>query len=378
MKVGIVAESFVPQMNGVVRMLLEMLAYLRRHGHEALIFAPGDGPREVEGFRVARVKGIPFPPYPQVTLAPFSLWMYRDMRAWQPDIIHLASPFLLGMQGALVGKLLNVPVMAHFQTDVPQYAHSYHLSALADLATRYLVTMHNQCAMTFCPTPTVARTLRAWGVQQLNVLGRGVDARLFQPTRRSPATRHQYGLREDQPILLYVGRVSAEKNLGMLAGTAAALPGCRLLIVGDGPERVALEASMPDNVIFTGFLAGDALAAVYAAADVFVFPSLTETFGQVVHESMASGVPVVAMRSGGVQDIVQHGVTGLLCRPDDPNDWLTAVRYLIGSASTRQLMGMNARRYAESQSWEALFDRLLAQYAVAVEGGAADVAAIRH
>jgi glycosyltransferase involved in cell wall biosynthesis len=377
-KIGIVAESFLPQMNGVVRMLLELLTYLRRQGHEALIFAPGDGPVEAEGYRVRRVKGVPFPPYPEVTLAPFSLWMYRDLRDWQPDIIHLASPFLLGMQGVLVGRLLNVPVVGHFQTDVPRYAHKYHLGALSELAKSYLVTLHNQCALTYCPTPTAAAMLRGWGVERIEVMGRGVDTALFRPDRRKAATRRRYGLSETDKILLYVGRVSAEKNLDVLIETAAALPSARLLIVGDGPERAALEAAMPDTATFTGFLSGDALADVYAAADLFIFPSLTETFGQVAQEAMASGLPVVGMRAGGVQDIIQHGVTGLLCPPDDPAAWLAAVRALLESTYTRQMMGMAARRYAEGQSWTALFDRLLDRYTEIVGGVTHDVAATRH
>jgi phosphatidylinositol alpha 1,6-mannosyltransferase len=373
-RIAIVAESFLPHMNGVVRMVLELLAHLRRQGHEARVFAPGDGPREVEGFPVRRVKGLPFPPYPEVTLAPFSLWMERDLRAWQPDVLHLASPFLLGMQGVLVGKRLAVPVVAHFQTDVPRYARHYHLGALADLATRYLVTLHNQCALTYVPTPSLAREVRGWGIERVAVLGRGVDAAHFRPDRRALATRQRHGLAADDVVLLYVGRVSAEKNLGLLARTAAALPRGRLVIVGDGPERASLAAALPPTSIVTGFLQGEELADIYAAADIFVFPSLTDTFGQVVQEAMASGLPVVGMRAGGVQDIIQHGVTGLLCEPDQPETWMTAVRYLIDSAHTRRLMGLNARHHVAARGWETIFARMLAHYADLVEGGRPDVA----
>src|SRR5262245_49908039 len=181
MRVGIVAESFLPQMNGVVRMQLEFLAYLRRRGHEALVFAPGDGPTEAEGFPVRRVRGVPFPTYPRFVMAPFSLWMHRDLQEWEPDIIHLASPFLLGMQGVVVGRLLGCPVVGHFQTDVPRYAHAYGFGALADLARRYLVALHGQCTLTYAPTPGVARQLRAWGVGEVEILGRGVDAAHFHP-----------------------------------------------------------------------------------------------------------------------------------------------------------------------------------------------------
>lgn len=378
MKIAVVAESFLPQMNGVVRTVLELLAHLRRRGHAAVVFAPGEGPEAVEGFPVWRVRGVPFPPYPQIMLAPFSLHMERELRSWRPDIIHLASPFLLGMQGMLVGRRLRVPAMAHFQTDVPGYARAYGLGALTELATRYVARLHNGCAATFCPTPTVASTLRGWGVQRVELSGRGVDTTLFHPDRRAAATRRRYGLGAAEPVLLYVGRLAAEKNLGLLAATAAALPECRLLIVGDGPERLALAADMPHNVVFTGWLHGEALAAVYAAADLFVFPSATETFGQVVQEAMAAGLPTVALRAGGVQDIVQHGVTGLLCEPGAMDEWIAAVRYLLESVGRRRLMGNRARGYAEGRSWEAVFDRLLARYTLELEGGRVDVAAVRH
>lgn len=377
MRIGIVTETFLPQMNGVVRMLLEFLAYLRARAHTALVFAPGDGPREARGFPVRRVRGLPCPPYPEVTLAPFSLWMYRDLKRWQPDIIHLASPFLLGLQGALVGRLLGVPVAAHFQTDVPRYAQSYGLGALADLATRYLVTLHNHCTLTFAPTPTIQRQLTAWGITPVVVLGRGVDTDLFNPARRSPAIRYRYGIDDRHLLLLYVGRLSAEKNLGLLARTAAALPNGHLLMVGDGPERSTLEALMPSNVTFTGALHGETLAAHYASADLFLFPSLTETFGQVVQEAMASGLAVVAMRAGGVQDIIQHGVTGLLCDPADPAAWFAAVQSLVEHDRWRRWLAHNARRAAETRGWPAIFDRLMTIYGEIIEGDRRDVAAVR-
>jgi glycosyltransferase involved in cell wall biosynthesis len=369
MRIGVVTESFLPQMNGVVRMVLELLAYLRQHGHQALVFAPGDGPTEVEGFPVRRVKGLPFPPYPQVMLAPFSLWMYHDFQRFQPDVIHLASPFLLGMQGVVVGQALNVPVMGHFQTDVPRYAQAYHLGALADLATRYLVQLHNRCTVTFCPTPSYAAMLRQWGIRRIEVLGRGVDTALFHSGRRSPATRARYGLAEWERVLLYVGRLSTEKNLDRLVETAEALPDCRLVIVGDGPERATLATRLPASAVLTGFLHGVDLAAVYATADLFVFPSLTETFGQVVQEAMASGLPVVAMRASGVPDIVRHGVTGVLREPDDHAGWLGAIDLLLASPHLRREMGARARHQVEGCTWTGIFDRLIARYALATEQG---------
>lgn len=255
---------------------------------------------------------------------------------------------------------------------------AYRLGAPAELAVRYLVTLHRRCALNGAPTPTIARRLASWDIKGVRVHGRGVDTRLFHPGRRSPALRRRYGVDDRDVLLLSVGRVSAEKNRGLLAATAAALPRCRLLIVGDGPERASLEAQMPSNVTFTGPLHGVELAEHDAAADLFVFPSLTETFGQVVQEAMAAGVPVVGMRAGSVQDIILHGATGLLRDPGDDNAWLGAVRSLIEHDHARALMARDARALAETRPWGALFDQVVSQYAAVVRGGDRDVPAVRH
>jgi glycosyltransferase involved in cell wall biosynthesis len=230
------------------------------------------------------------------------------------------------------------------------------------VARRHVVGLHNRCTLTFCPTPQAASQLRRWGIQRVDVIGRGVDSDLFHPARRSAVTRARYGISATEPVLLYVGRLSAEKNLERLRQTATALPACRLVIVGDGPDRAALAAALPASAVLTGFLTGQDLAEVYAMADVFIFPSLTETFGQVVQEAMASGLPVVAMRAGGVPAIVAQGQTGWLCQPEALDDWLAAIVDLVRQPALARQFGAAGRRRVAGNTWSVLFEQLLARY----------------
>jgi phosphatidylinositol alpha 1,6-mannosyltransferase len=363
MRVAIVTETFQPSVNGIVRMLLEYLAYLRAQGHEAIVFAPGDGERVAHGFDVIRVTGAPFPLYPELILAPFSTRMGRLLKDWRPDVVHLAGPFVLGAHGLNVARSLGVPVAAHYQTAIDQYAEHFGLRALGNLAWRRLIDIHNNCDITFAPCMSVARDLRARGMRRVHISGRGVDTCLFHPRRDDAELRHSLAP-NGRPILLYVGRLSPEKNLAALIKVARAVPDCPLVIVGDGPARGLLAAQLAGwNVRLTGALHGLQLATAYASADIFIFPSATETFGQVVREAMASGLPSVAIRAGGVQDVVRDGSTGILCPPGDDDAFVQATKILVGDPDLRRSAGRAARREAEKHTWPSVFDRLMTWYA---------------
>jgi len=364
MRVAIVTETFLPQVNGVVRMLMEYLAYLEAHGHDAIVFAPGDEDQTCHSFDVLSVRGAAFPLYPELTLAPYSRRMHGALREWRPDVIHLAGPFVLGGQGLAVARALGVPVAAHYQTDLVRYAEHFGLGALTGLAWRRLLNIHNGCDVTFAPAPAVARELRARGMRRVHICGRGVDATTFHPAHRDALARQRLNGGGGAPLLLYVGRLSPEKNLTALAAVARALPAYPLVIVGDGPARADLTADLAGlNVHVTGALHGEALVKAYASADLFLFPSQTETFGQVVREAMASGLPTVAVRAGGVQDLVMDGQTGRLCPPDDIPAFVDATRALAADPALRYAMGAAARREAERHSWDTIFDRLMGWYA---------------
>jgi glycosyltransferase involved in cell wall biosynthesis len=362
LRVAIVTETFLPKMDGIVRFLLEMLAYLRRHGHEALVFCPGPGVATVAGYQVVRAAGLRFPPYPELRLTLRSARMVAALRAWRPDVVHLAGPVLLGAQGLRVARLLGVPAAGHYQTNLPQYVRHYGAPWLAPVVWRYLVALHNRCACTYTPTEIVAADCRRHGMRRVQALPRGVDSAAFAPHFRNEALRRSWGVLPDQVAFLYAGRVAPEKNLLRLAELPKAVPGSRLVIVGDGPFRAALTERLGSAAHFTGQLHGEALAAAFASADVFAFPSLTETFGLVVLEALASGLPVLAMRAGGVPAVVEDGQTGLLCDPVAPDAWIDGARRLAGSATLRRTLGTHGRSVAVGRTWDATFDRLLADY----------------
>ena len=367
MRVAIVTETFLPKMDGIVRMLTELLGYLRHQGHEALVIAPGSGPAEHDGFPVRRIRGVRWHVYPGLTLAsPAPRQLATALRGWQPDIVHLAGPVLLGTQAALAARALGLPLAAHFQTDLANYATWHGVPFLRRVAWSYLRTVHRLSDRTYCPTPSVRRQLQGEGFRDLALCGRGVDTVQFHPSRRSDALRAELlgpEVDPDTPILAYVGRLSPEKNLEALVAVARARPDLPLLIVGDGPARPWLRQMLAGTLAhFTGELRGDALATAYASADLLACTSLTETFCQVAQEAMASGLPVLGFRAGGVQAVVPHAEAGLLCPPGDDARWLAAIDQLTGDRSLRRTYATRARTIAEGRTWDNVFDRLLGEY----------------
>lgn len=363
MRLAIITETFLPKVDGIVRTLEQFLSYLHVRGHQALVIAPGRGPEQVCGFRVVRVPGVRFPLYPEITLAPVPFGVTAQLSAFRADLVHLAGPAILGV--AVLASLGRVPrgprlpVVAHYHTDLPRYFSSFGFAALAPLVSRYLTLVHNGCDATYAPAPSVAAALAARGMRRVRVCGRGVDARLFHPGRRG---RERFDL-------LYVGRLSLEKHVQWLIDVADAFPERTLRVIGDGPARATLEHHLRrPGVTFSGILTGERLAEAYASASVFVFPSPSETFGQVVQEAMASGLPVVGVRSGGVADLIRPGETGWLCPPGDVRAFVGAIRALLSDPPSRARMGAAARRFAERQRWERVFDALLADYERLVAG----------
>jgi glycosyltransferase involved in cell wall biosynthesis len=345
-------------------MLLEFLRYLRAHDHEALVFAPGSGPAEFEGSQIVRVLGISFPLYPDLTLSAFCRRMGGILVGWRPDVLHLASPFLLGAYGSRVGRHVGVPMAAHYQTDIAGYSRHFHLGVLSPVATWHIARLHNRCQLNYAPTETQRQALLSHGVHQVRVLGRGVDSKLFSPLRHSQAVRQSLLRDGEDCIFLYVGRISGEKNLETLGPMIASVPRARLILVGDGPKRAALEkrfAGLP--VTFLGTRHGEELATLYASADVFAFPSLTETFGQVVQEALASGLAVLANRSGGVQDLFHHAEEGYLCVPGSQEEWNATARVLASNQELRQRLGARGRTAVLSRTWDGIFASLLQDYA---------------
>lgn len=367
-----IAETFLPQMNGVVNSLLQVLRHLHDQGHETLVIAPRHDSQPhapaLHGARLVRLPSTPLPGYPELRLTVTSVpRLTAVLREFRPDVVHLASPFLLGWQALRAADALGVPTVAVYQTDVPGYARRYGVAALAPAFTRHVARIHRRATLTLAPSTSAMAELEALDVPRLRHWARGVDGVRFAPERRSERWRRSVAP-GGELIIGYVGRLAPEKQVDDLRALAA-IPGTRIVIIGDGPSRAGLERLLPDAV-FLGFLAGDALARAVASVDVFVHPGENETFCQTVQEALASGVPVVATGRGGPVDLVQSSRTGWLYRPGDLDDLRARVVDLIGDDAKRRAFAAAARASVAARTWARLGDEIIGHYREAIALGA--------
>jgi glycosyltransferase involved in cell wall biosynthesis len=337
-------------------------------GDEVLVFAPETAAPEHAGARVVGVPGLPFPPYPELRATlpdPRIAW---ELARFRPDLVHAVGPACLGVWGIAAASLLRLPIVASYHTDLPRYMPLHGLGWARRAAWPLIRGVHNAATLNLTPSRFTRNELLAHGIWNVGLWRGGVDTERFQPGRRSLAMRMRLSdARPDAPLLLYAGRLSPEKGLESLAWMLDALPGVRLALVGDGPDRARLQrvfAGLP--VVFPGFLRGAELAAAFASADVFVMPSRTETLGFVVLEAMSSGCPVVAARAGGIPDLVQHGEDGILYDPDHPEQATEAVRELLADDTRRAFLARNGRKRAEQCTWAAETRKLRRAYAKAI------------
>jgi phosphatidylinositol alpha 1,6-mannosyltransferase len=364
-RIGIITESFPPEVNGVANSVLRVAEHLVARGHQPLVIAPepatGLAADTQHGFPVFRVRSVPFPGYRSVRLGLASPAIQRALLGHRAELVHLASPFFLGALGSRSARRLRLPVVAVYQTDVPAYARAYHWGRGAEAAAwHWLRVIHNAADRTLAPsTPSIER-LAAHGVQRIWMWGRGVDVQRFSPAARSDQLRQ--ALAPDGEVLAgYVGRLAPEKQVELLAGVAA-LRGVRLVIVGGGPAEPRLRKLMP-SAVFLGQHRGEQLARIFASLDVFVHSGCHETFGQTIQEAAASGLPVVAPAVGGPVDLVENGVTGYLVTPGDRDALTSATQRLAADPLARAAMGRAGRQRVLARSWSALGDQLIGHYA---------------
>ena len=359
MRVAIVSESFLPQVNGVTNSVLRVCEQLTRHGHEALVIAPGPGPAEWGGVPVVRTPSCPVPGYRDFRVAlPFPA-MTATLHELGPDVVHLASPAVLGAQGATAAAELGIPCVAVYQTDLAAYAGRYRLGLAEPMVWRRLIRVHAAAARTLAPSRAAVRQLQAHGIERVVRWGRGVDVERFRPDRRDQSLRAAWAP-GGQLVVGYVGRLAHEKDLGLLTAVQD-LPGVRLVVVGDGPQRRQLERRL-DRALFTGVLTGDRLAAAFASLDVFAHTGPHETFCQAAQEALASGTPVVAPAAGGLLDLVQPGENGLLFTAGSADELAGCVRTLQQQPALRRRMGELARRSVEGRTWDAVGRELVQHY----------------
>ncbi|MER7975372.1 glycosyltransferase family 1 protein, partial [Streptomyces sp. NPDC096080] len=315
MRVVIVTESFPPDVNGVAHCALQTARHLVDRGHTPVVVtpapAPGHRPDASAPCRVVHVPSLPLPGYPQVRVALPSRRLAATLVEHRPDVVHLASPFVLGVRGMAAAARLGVPAVAVYQTDLAGYARTY-MGAGEAAAWRRIRSVHSAADLTLAPSSAALRDLETHGVPRVRLWQRGVDTARFRPELRDEALRRE--LAPGGELLVgYVGRLAPEKQVELLAGVCG-LPGVRVVITGDGPSLPALQQALP-GAVFLGRRTGDELARIFASLDVFAHTGPFETFCQTVQEAMASGVPVVAPAAGGPLDLVAHGRTGLLVPP---------------------------------------------------------------
>jgi len=356
MRIALFTETFLPKVDGIVTRLRHTVEHLQRNGNQVLVICPDGGITEYKGAKIYGISGFPLPMYPELKLALPRPGIAEVLEEFNPEIIHVVNPAVLGLAGIIHSKINNIPLIASYHTHLPQYLQHYGLGMLEGLLWELLKAGHNQAALNLCTSTAMMEELTSHGIERVDLWQRGVDTELFHPSLASEQMRQRLSQNHpESPLLLYVGRLSAEKEIERIKPILEGIPEARLALVGDGPHREALEKHFEGtNTYFVGYLTGTDLGSAFASADAFVFPSRTETLGLVLLEAMAAGCPVVAARSGGIPDIVTDGVNGYLFEPkSDDAGAIAATLRLLEDKQQREAIRQNARQEAERWGWSA-------------------------
>ncbi len=356
MRIAFFTETFLPATDGVVTRVRHTLQELARVGDDMLVVAPrypDGGPDSYAGAPIFRVPGVPFPPYPRIKLSLAHPGVGCVLGRFRPDLIHAVNPFILGPGGIYYARRLGVPLVASYHTNVAAYARYYNLNFLSHAARWWTRQLHNRAGINLCTSEAAMHYLLKEGIKRVRLWPQGVDARRFHPARASGEWRGRLsGGHASDRLLLYVGRLAPEKGIERLKTILQKIPGTRLAIVGDGPARRDLEREFAGTpTVFTGILQGEDLAAAYASADAFLFPSTTDTLGLAMIEALASGLPIVAARSDASQEVVSEGENGLFYEANSAPALAAAVRRLFSDDAFREALGRGARAAAEERDW---------------------------
>jgi phosphatidylinositol alpha 1,6-mannosyltransferase len=367
MRVAIVAECFTPTWNGVTNSVSRTVQHLDQAGHATLVIAPGPGPARHGSTEVMRVPGLALPCYRSFPIGvPYGL--ERALARFEPDVVHLAAPVLLGAAAGRACRRVGVPVVASYQTDLPGFLRNYHLGLASGAAWAWLRRVHSDADLTLAPSSAAEWDLRRQGIGPVARWGRGVDMELWNPGRRDASLRRML-LGSGHGLLVgFAGRLAPEKRVGLLSHLRD-LPGVRVVVIGDGPARGRLERELPE-ARFVGFRHGEDLARTVASLDVFVHTGPHETYCQAAQEALASGVPVVAPASGGLLDLVDHGRNGWLYPAERPEIMRQAVAALAEDSGLRAQMGAAAWASVKGRTWGAVGDQLLGHYRSVMVGAA--------
>lgn len=371
MRVVISAESFLPRSNGVTNTVARAMSFLKENGHEVLVIAPGEGPESFNGQRVVRIPAISLQSRVTVDIATVTAAQIRRvLRSFEPDVVHLASPYLLGSQVRKAAGHLDIPSVAVYQTDVTGFAGFYGFNFVRTLAEKRLRKIHSRSDINLAPSTASQKYLHSLGIPRVEIWRRGVDHSIFHPRFRSSALRRSWGVKSGEIVIGFVGRLAPEKqveNLRVLNGIEAFFDRrVHIVLIGDGPSRKRLAHSLP-NAIFTGHMSGENLGTAMASLDLLVTTGEHETFCQVIQEAMACGLPVVAPASGGPLDLVEEGVTGYLYPPGDLAALRRAVLAILADPTRARAMGEEAFARVVDRSWNRVCEELLGYYQEAIE-----------
>jgi len=369
MRIAIFSDTYAPEVNGVARTLKRYTDYLENQGIEYRLFVPESSTPVPSVPQVQRFTSIPFLLYGECRLAiPNPRQIKQALDEFKPTLIHIATPFNLGLFGLHYGKKHCIPMIASYHTNFDDYLEYYHLTFLKKWIWKYMYWFHRSFEKVYVPSESTKEKLVSHNIHhEIEVWSRGVNHQFYSPGKRSKVFfREQYKIKEKN-ILLYVGRIAPEKDIHIVLESFYSLPEhikkeTHLVIVGDGPLFRMLSEQHQSNITWTGFLEGEQLAKVYASSDLFIFPSPTETFGNVVLEALSSGLPVIGADAGGVQHLVTDGVNGYLCEPKNVEAFVSRTAQLFENHLLRLRFSCDARHFAKTKSWDEIFEQLIASF----------------
>ena len=374
MKIAFFTETFLPKVDGIVTRLTKTIEFLTKNGDEVIVFCPEGCPNTYQGATIVGVAAMPLPLYPELKLGLPGPAVSDKLEEFKPDLIHVVNPAVLGLGGIWLAKTNNIPLIASYHTHLPKYLEHYGMGMLEPLLWELLKAAHNQALLNLCTSTAMVNELADKGIQRTALWQRGVDTENFKPELRSEKMREKlFGkYKNSDSLLIYVGRLSAEKQIERIKPVLDNIPGACLALVGDGPYRGQLEKIFENTKTnFIGYLSGEELASAYASGDIFLFPSSTETLGLVLLEAMAAGCPVIGANKGGIPDIINDGINGCLYDPGEKDNGkkslIEATKKILVDKNKKEAMRKEARKEAEQWDWNQATLQLQKYYSETLE-----------
>ena len=374
MKIAFFTETFLPKVDGIVTRLTKTIEFLTKNGDEVIVFCPEGCPDSYKGATIVGVAAMPLPLYPELKLGLPGPAVSDKLEEFKPDLVHVVNPAVLGLGGIWLAKTNNIPLIASYHTHLPKYLEHYGMGMLEPLLWELLKAAHNQALLNLCTSTAMVNELEEKGIQRTALWQRGVDTTNFRPELRSDKMREKlFGkYQKTDSLLIYVGRLSAEKQIERIKPVLDNIPGACLALVGDGPYRGQLEKIFENTQTnFIGYLSGEELASAYASGDIFLFPSSTETLGLVLLEAMAAGCPVIGANKGGIPDIINNGINGCLYNPDEKDNGerslIEATKKILADKNKKEAMRKEARKEAEQWDWNQATLQLQKYYSETLE-----------